>query len=152
VLVVDGDALCACDFADTEGRMRELLVRRYGALSLDPTSDPHGFSSQLRAYFQGDQHSLEDIPVTLGGTPFQQLVWSALRRIPVGTTLTYAQLAAELGQPTAYRGVGAANARNPAGIVVPCHRLLGSDGSLTGYSGGTWRKRWLLEHEGVHVR
>lgn len=151
LLVADGDLLCACDFADTESRMIELLERRYGDVCLVPIADPNGFSSRLRDYLAGDLHAVEAVPVSLAGTPFQQTVWSALLQIPVGTAMTYAELAAELGRPTAYRAVGTANSLNPIGIVVPCHRLIGSDGSLTGYSGGIWRKRWLLEHEGVEV-
>ena len=89
------------------------------------------------------------IPVDPGGTPFQARVWRALRRIPAGTTRSYGQIARKLGQPTALRAVGHANGRNPISIVVPCHRLVGADGSLTGYGGGLARKRWLLEHEGA---
>ena len=86
-----------------------------------------------------------------GGTPFQQTVWSALREIPVGTTRTYAQLAASIGRPSAPRAVGLANGQNPVSIVIPCHRLIGSSGALTGYAGGLERKRWLLRHEGARL-
>src|SRR4029079_5446383 len=86
-----------------------------------------------------------------GGTPFQQQVWTALRAIPAGTVLTYGELATQLGKQTAYRAVGMNNALNPIAIVVPCHRLVGANGTLTGYAGGLERKRWLLLHEGVRV-
>jgi methylated-DNA-[protein]-cysteine S-methyltransferase len=90
--------------------------------------------------------------VATGGTPFQRRVWSALREIPVGRTVSYGALAQQLGQPSAARAVGLANGRNPIGIVVPCHRVIGSNAALTGYAGGLARKRWLLEHEGVRLR
>lgn len=149
LVVVDGRRLCALDYADTEERMALLLRRRYGAYRLSEVSDPSGFSSRLRAYFDGDIGCLDTVPLSLGGTAFQQQVWTALRAIPPGSVLSYGQLAAKLGQPRAYRAVGMSNALNPIAIVVPCHRLLGVDGSLTGYAGGLARKRWLLRHEGV---
>ena len=93
--------------------------------------------------------ALDALPVAAGGTPFQQQVWALLRRIPVGTTTTYAAIAAEMGRPTAVRAVARANATNPVGIVVPCHRVIGTDGRLVGYAGGLHRKRWLLAHEGA---
>ena len=85
------------------------------------------------------------------GTPFQRAVWAALRRIPAGETLSYGQLAAQIGKPKAVRAVGLANGSNPVGVVVPCHRVIGADGSLTGYGGGLPRKLWLLEHEGARL-
>jgi methylated-DNA-[protein]-cysteine S-methyltransferase len=148
VLVVDGEHLCSLDYADYEQRMMTLLQRRYGSVHLTQTADPCGFSSRVRAYLAGDYRCLDDIPVKTGGTPFQQQVWSALRTIPAGTTTTYGGLAALLGRPTAYRAVGAANALNPVAIVLPCHRVVGADASLTGYAGGLERKHWLLQHEG----
>ena len=151
LIVADGQRLCALDYADAEGRMACLLRRRYGDYRLAEAADPHGFSSRLRAYFDGDIGCLGTIPLSLGGTAFQQQVWTALRSIPPGSVLSYGQLAARLGQPRAYRAVGMSNALNPIAIVVPCHRLLGADGSLTGYAGGLARKRWLLRHEGVEL-
>jgi methylated-DNA-[protein]-cysteine S-methyltransferase len=103
----------------------------------------------LQRYFDGDIHALDDLPVELNGTAFQKGVWTALRRIPAGTTISYSTLAKRIGQRTAVRAVGAANGANPVAIVVPCHRVIGSDGSLTGYGGGLETKRWLLAHEGV---
>jgi len=87
------------------------------------------------------------VPVRAGGTPFQRVVWAALREIPPGRTTSYGQLAARLGRPGASRAVGLANGANPVAIAVPCHRVIGADGTLTGYGGGIERKRWLLEHE-----
>jgi methylated-DNA-[protein]-cysteine S-methyltransferase len=104
----------------------------------------------LRAYFAGDLHALDTIAVDpLGGTPFQRRVWLALRSIPAGTTVSYQMLARRIRAPKAMRAVGAANGANPVPIVLPCHRVIGADGSLTGYGGGLPRKRWLLRHEAV---
>jgi methylated-DNA-[protein]-cysteine S-methyltransferase len=101
---------------------------------------------QLDAYFNGVLHTFE-IPLDAVGSEFQQRVWRALRDIPYGETRSYGQIAASLGQPRASRAVGLANHQNPIAIVVPCHRVIGADGSLTGYGGGMNRKRWLLSHE-----
>ena len=103
----------------------------------------------LRRYFGGDVGALDTVPVELNGTPFQKTVWQALRRIPCGTTISYAELARRIGDPAAVRAVGTANGANPVAVIVPCHRVIGSNGNLTGYGGGLDRKQWLLEHEGV---
>jgi methylated-DNA-[protein]-cysteine S-methyltransferase len=147
MLVVDNGQLCSLDYQDYEQRMMTLLQRRYGPVHLTATTDPCGFSSQIQGYLAGDFRCLDDIPVNTGGTAFQQEVWTALRTIPVGTTTTYGKLALQVGRPTAYRAVGATNGLNPIAIVVPCHRVIGADTSLTGYAGGLDRKRWLLDHE-----
>lgn len=112
--------------------------------------DPAGFeevTDQLRAWFAGERTAFDVRTDPVIGTPFQRRVWAALDEIGYGRTATYAEVAAAVGQPTAVRAVGAANARNPLCIVVPCHRVVGADGSLTGYSGGIERKSWLLDHE-----
>ena len=101
---------------------------------------------QLKEYFARDRRDF-DLAVTLHGTPFQRKVWEQLKKIPCGETLSYGQLATRILQPTASRAVGLANGRNPVSIVIPCHRVIGADGSLTGYGGGIERKQWLLEHE-----
>ena len=103
---------------------------------------------QLQEYFQGQRQSFT-LPLAPPGTPFQQRVWQELQRIPFGTTLTYRELAQCLGMPQAARAVGHANGRNPLAIVIPCHRLIGSDGHLRGYAGGIILKQRLLQHEGV---
>lgn len=111
-------------------------------------TDPSGILDSLEAYFAGDLTALDDVPVRFDrGTPFQREVWNALRTIPVGQTISYAELALRVGRPTAYRAVGAANGQNPIGVVVPCHRVIAADGTLGGYAGGLDRKRWLLAHE-----
>jgi methylated-DNA-[protein]-cysteine S-methyltransferase len=104
------------------------------------------FTSQLDAYFAGELQQF-DVPLSLEGTPFQQRVWEALQGIPYGTTASYGELASRVGNPNASRAVGLANGRNPVAIIVPCHRVIGAGGSLTGYGGGLERKSWLLEHE-----
>lgn len=106
---------------------------------------------QLAEYFAGSRTTFA-IPLEPAGTPFQRRVWDALRAIPYGTTLSYSELARRLGDVRATRAVGAANGRNPIPIIVPCHRVVGADGSLTGFGGGLDRKRWLLEHEGALMR
>ena len=151
LLVSDGKRLCALDYADYENRMLTLLRRHYADFQLRETIDPQGFSSRISTYLAGDITCINRIPVNTGGTAFQQHVWSALRTIPPGTVLTYGELAAQLGKPTASRAVGMTNALNPIAIVVPCHRLVGANGALTGYAGGLERKRWLLQHEGVRI-
>jgi methylated-DNA-[protein]-cysteine S-methyltransferase len=115
-----------------------------------PQADPLGATSRLRAYFDGDLDAIERLPArAAAGSPFQRRVWEELRRIPRGTTRSYGEVAARIGRPGAGRAVGMANHRNPLGVVVPCHRVVGADGSLTGYAGGLQRKRWLLIHEGA---
>ena len=104
---------------------------------------------QLDAYFSGRRTDF-DVPLRMHGTEFQRRVWDGLTRIPYGETWSYAQLAGKVGNPRACRAVGLANGRNPVAIIVPCHRVIGANGTLTGYGGGLDRKRWLLEHEARH--
>jgi methylated-DNA-[protein]-cysteine S-methyltransferase len=139
------------DWADCEPRMRRLLVRHHGQIEPKAAVVPKPLKAALRAYFEGDLTSLDAVACATGGTPFQRTVWAALRGIPAGTTLSYGALAQRIGKPAAVRAVGLANGANPISLVVPCHRVIGADGSLTGYGGGIERKRWLLRHEGVAV-
>lgn len=108
-------------------------------------------AEQLHDYFEGRRHNF-DLPLAPAGTPFQCAAWEALARIPFGETRSYAQQAAALGRPTATRAVGAANGRNPLPIVLPCHRVIGANGALTGFGGGIEVKRWLLDFEQAHRR
>jgi methylated-DNA-[protein]-cysteine S-methyltransferase len=152
ILVADRDGnLRATDWTDHEPRMHNFLQRHYGndGFTLTPTRNPGGLSHAITNYFAGDLTAIDNLPVKTNGTPFQRQVWQALRQIPLGTTTSYGELANRIGRPTAVRAVGLANGSNPIGIVVPCHRVIGSNGSLTGYGGGMERKRWLLEHEGA---
>lgn len=139
--------LCALGFADRWPRLERALRRRFPGVELRPGGALDDFLGPLGAYFGGDFAALDALGVDPGGTPFQQRVWSALRAIPCGRTVSYAQLARSIGAPSALRAAGLANASNPVSIVVPCHRVIGSDGRLTGYGGGIERKRWLLAHE-----
>jgi methylated-DNA-[protein]-cysteine S-methyltransferase len=104
-------------------------------------------AAQLEAYFDGTLENF-DLPLNAAGTAFQRAVWHELSLIPFGEVTTYGEIARRVGKPTGSRAVGAANGRNPIAIVVPCHRVIGADGTLTGYAGGMWRKQWLLKHEG----
>lgn len=106
---------------------------------------------QLQAYFAGERQTF-DLPLAPQGSSFQRGVWAELEKIPFGVTCSYGEIAKRLGQPRASRAVGLANGRNPISIVVPCHRVIGANGTLTGYGGGIERKRWLLRHEGVAVK
>jgi len=143
----------ALDFHDFEPRMRRLLRFHYGAegddFAIEDRAAPAAIRRAISDYFLGDLCAINSISVTTGGTSFQREVWAALRTIQAGTTLSYGALARQLGRPKSVRAVGLANAANPVAIVVPCHRVIGTDGSLTGYGGGISRKRWLLLHEGV---
>lgn len=147
--VADAQALCGLDFVDCEVRLTQLLSRRFGDVVLRREGDPLGIGEKIADYFAGDVHALDAVPVNPGGTEFQRTVWSVLRSIPAGSTRSYAEVAAAIGRPAAPRAVGGANARNPVAIVIPCHRLVGSNAALTGYAGGLERKRWLLRHEGA---
>ena len=147
VVVAREEKLVAVSFRDRSDDLVRQLEQRFGALAFEERPDPGGIVRRLRAYFAGDLAVLDTIPADPGGTPFQARVWAELRKIPVGSTVSYSELARRTDTPDAVRAVGAANGRNPISLVVPCHRLIGGDGSLTGYGGGLWRKRWLLRHE-----
>ncbi len=156
IVIADSDgALRTIDWTDHEARMKLLLDRYYGQsrkggrYTLTPRRDPGGLTSAMRRYFKGEIGVLKDLSVATSGPAFQTSVWKALRRIKDGTTISYAELAHRIGKPKAVRAAGLANGQNPISIVVPCHRVIGSDGSLTGYGGGLHRKQWLLAHEGV---
>jgi methylated-DNA-[protein]-cysteine S-methyltransferase len=143
--------LRALNWEDREERMQRELARIYRRQppQLVSGAAPAATRRALRSYFAGKLQAIDEIPVETGGTPFQSDVWRALRAIPAGKTLSYGRMASRLKCPLAVRAVGFANGSNPISLVIPCHRLIGSDGSLTGYGGGLERKRWLLEHEGV---
>jgi methylated-DNA-[protein]-cysteine S-methyltransferase len=157
LLIVDDEAgrLCIVEWSDRKlafPRALKRLARHFGKggrkVKLVPARDRFGHKTALKAYFRGERDAIDKLPVAAAGTPFENKVWQALRRIPCGTTLSYAELARRIGRPAAVRAVGFANGSNPISIVVPCHRVIGSDGRLTGYGGGLERKFWLLQHEG----
>ncbi len=159
--------LRALEWADFHHRLMQLLARHYGPEISSALISPQimksdakkGFSltqdsvdvsvrQRIQDYFAGDLHAIDTLPVATAGTEFQRRVWQMLRTIPCGQIMTYGQMAAQLGNPGASRAVGLANGSNPISVVVPCHRVIGSNGTLTGYAGGVERKKWLLIHEG----
>jgi methylated-DNA-[protein]-cysteine S-methyltransferase len=154
LLVIDEEErLRAADWEDHEHRLWQLLRRHYRA-GVELRDAPERRSAAwraLQAYFEGELGAIDEIATATNGTAFQLTVWEALRRIPVGRAVSYQALADTIGRPSATRAVGLANGSNPISIVVPCHRVIGANGSLTGYGGGLERKRWLLAHEGLEL-
>jgi len=151
VVAVRGGRLCALAFDESWPRKRAALERRFGEVEWRRAKDPGGVARALRRYFDGDIEALARIAVDPGGTPFQRAIWTKLRRVPAGRTVSYGELARAAGYPRAVRAVGAANGSNPVGLVIPCHRVIGSSGKLVGYGGGLDRKKWLLAHEGSSI-
>jgi methylated-DNA-[protein]-cysteine S-methyltransferase len=150
LLVTDeAGVLRALDFHDHEARMLRLLRTHYGSMALANGAAPGEVTSNLRRYFDGELSALRSIAWATAGTPFQRSVWNALVAIPAGQTRGYGELARLLGAPNASRAVGLANGANPVALVVPCHRVIGASGKLTGYASGLHRKDWLLRHEGA---
>jgi methylated-DNA-[protein]-cysteine S-methyltransferase len=143
----DAGRLRALDWAEKEARLVRQMQEAYAPLVPVTGAAPPAVRHAFGAYFEGELHALGTIPWRAAGSAFQLAVWTALTTIPVGETLSYSELAVRLGNPRAVRAVGLANGSNPISIVVPCHRVIGADGSLTGYGGGLDRKRWLLQHE-----
>ena len=144
-----GERLVALGFKDHWARLKRDLEKRFGSVELVPDAKGGQAGNALRRYLGGDLAALEALEVDTRGTPFQEKVWSRLRKIPAGATCSYADLARAVGKPSAVRAVAGANARNPVSLVVPCHRVIAKDGKLSGYGGGVPRKRWLLTHEGA---
>lgn len=147
-LLHDGNGLLwAAEFSETPDRLQTTLHRYFPApVTYAPLPAP--LQQAFNAYFGGDLQALAAIETGAVGSAFERRVWRELRTIPAGSTRSYAEIARQLGEPGASRAVGVANSRNPLAIVVPCHRVIGADGSLTGYAGGLHRKEWLLRHEG----
>jgi methylated-DNA-[protein]-cysteine S-methyltransferase len=148
LLARDG-VMLLLEFADAEGRVAREMKLRFGDVELFATDNPFGFSEKIKDYFAGNLAAIDGIPTDGGGTEFHRRVWAGLKLIPCGTTITYGELAKSLGDKNAMRAVGLANGRNPIAVVVPCHRVVGANGSMTGYGGGIARKEWLLRHEGA---
>lgn len=151
LLAVDGQGhLRSLDWEDHGDRQIRLLKRFAGGqIELVEGTAPAAMRGAIDAYFAGDLQALTRVPWRSGGTAFQLRCWDALCAIPAGSVSTYGAQALRIDSPKAMRAVGLANGCNPVGVVVPCHRVIGANGSLTGYGGGLWRKRWLLRHEGV---
>jgi methylated-DNA-[protein]-cysteine S-methyltransferase len=149
IVADEGGKLRAVEWTEHDDRMHRSFRLHYGedGYALKKARNPAGLSAALRAYFDGELTAIDGLKVATGGTDFQKSVWKALRAIPCGETISYAALAQRVGRPKAVRAVGHANGDNPISVVVPCHRVIGTNGSLTGYGGGIARKRWLLAHE-----
>lgn len=153
LIVTDADGtLRALDFDDYRSRMDRLLNRHYGPVDLTDGPVPSSVHRALTAYFDGDLAAVDTVPTATNGTDFQKRVWAELRRLRPGEISSYGAMAIRIGRPAAVRAMGLANGANPIAIIVPCHRVIGADGSLTGYGGGLHRKEWLLRHEGAGIR
>ncbi len=149
IMVYDEGILCALEFGEYEARCYKILAKNYPDYRLIQEPDPFGFRIILTRYLSGDTAALNDVNVIMNGTEFQKRIWQALREIPSGSTISYSGLARQIGRPKAVRALGYANSLNPIALVIPCHRVIGKNGSLTGYAGGLARKTWLLRHEGA---
>ena len=152
VLTHDGEALWNIAFEDREERRTVELARHAPGAVVRPLRQRSAFSAALAAYVNGDLGAIEALRVADMGTPFQRKAWAGLRKVPAGQTLSYGEQATRIGHPGAARAVGRANGLNPVSIVVPCHRLVASDGALVHYGGGIERKRWLIDHEARHAK
>ena len=157
-IIADGEQLCMLDFADNEARVERLLKRRYGAFStlksIPLKADVLDMQSRLARYFDGDWTAFDGLKpdqAATAGTDFQRQVWAQLNTIPVGTTLSYSEVATAINRPRAAQAVGCANSNNPLVIIVPCHRVIGENGELRGFTGGIVRQEALLKHEGLRL-
>ena len=139
--------LCLLDFNENRDRSNKLLKKRFGEFETREVENLSGIREMLERYFKGDWRAFEDIELDAGGTDFQQSVWNRLKAISTGDTMSYDQLAREVGRPESIRAVAGANASNPVSIIIPCHRVIGKNGAMRGYAGGVERKIWLLKHE-----
>ena len=150
VCVTDRDRMHLLEFVERRAlptEMRRLSKAAHGRIGLGRTAMTDRVETQLAAYFAKESCSF-DLALAQNGTPFQNLVWAELMRIPMGVTVSYSELARRMGRPEATRAIARANGANQIAVVIPCHRVLGADGALTGYGGGLWRKEALLRHEG----
>lgn len=148
--VVMGDALCVLEFSDCPELIGQVL-RRFGDYEKQTKANPLNIRNHVAAYFKGEKNSFAGLKLDTGGTTFQKSVWQALGRIPHGQTISYRQLAHAVRRPKAHRAVGSANGKNPIAIIIPCHRVIASNGALAGYAGGVERKAQLLALEGANL-
>lgn len=149
ILVARDGVVLLLEFEDATDRVTRQMTARFGEVDLQAASNPFGIADVLRDYFAGNLAAIDNLITDGGGTEFERKVWAELRRIPLGSTISYGELAKRIGSPNGMRAVGLANGKNPIAIVVPCHRVIGANGSMTGYGGGIARKEWLLRHEGA---
>jgi len=146
-VVTKGLILCGITFEGHGASTRAWMEKRFGEIAIEQHDSLGEVTDRITAYFAGDIRAVESLPVDTGGTTFQLLVWEALRKIKPGTTASYTEVAKTIGRENAARPVGMATGRNPIPIVIPCHRVIASDGTLGGSGGGLERKKWLLSHE-----
>ncbi|HXV76330.1 MAG TPA: methylated-DNA--[protein]-cysteine S-methyltransferase, partial [Candidatus Polarisedimenticolaceae bacterium] len=151
VVVTRGGVVCAIAFGRRYDGLERGLERRFARIDWSDAPADGAATTALGRYFDGDVRALEPLAADPGGSPFQRAVWDVLRRIPPGETRSYLDVARRVGKPDAVRAVARANATNPVPLIIPCHRVIGADGSLTGFGGGLDRKRWLLRHEAAGV-
>lgn len=147
IIVSSGNGLCVVEFADDRQQLIHKLEKKFNGhlnTGIDPIIEK--CKIQLTEYFNGKRKEF-DIPFDLSGSDFQKKVWNLLGSIPYGKTISYLDFSKKYGDPKAIRAIASANGDNPLAIIIPCHRVIGSDGSLIGYAGGLARKQWLLEHE-----
>ena len=149
ILVARDGVVLLLEFEDATDRVAREMKARFGEVDLQPTDNPFGIPDVVRDYFAGNLTAIDRLITDGGGTAFERTVWAELRRIPLGTTISYGELAKRINNPNGMRAVGLANGKNPIAIVVPCHRVIGANGSMTGYGGGIARKEWLLRNEGA---
>ena len=149
ILVARDGVLLLLEFEDATGRVEREMKMRFKNFEMQPVTNPFGLTDIMRDYFTGNIRAIDNILTDGGGTVFEKSVWAELRKIPAGVTVSYGSIARKLGDINMSRAVGTANGHNPISIVVPCHRVIGADGSMTGYGGGIHRKEWLLRHEGA---
>ena len=150
-MAAQGDQLVFLDFNDNQPRIEKLLKKRYPDYQLVNKPNLLNMHQRLDRYFKGEWDCFDGVTLNTGGTDFQRTVWQALKRIPVGAAISYDHLASNISKPKAVRAAASANANNPIAIIIPCHRVIGKDGSLRGYAGGVDRKLWLLQHEGAMI-
>jgi methylated-DNA-[protein]-cysteine S-methyltransferase len=149
LVATDDTAVRMLHFGDDANAALRALRRWYGDVAATERRERLGVRDRLDAYFAGAFDAFDGLPLATNGTAFQEMVWAALRQIAPGSTRSYGELAVQIGAPGAARAVGLANGANPIALIVPCHRVIGADRSLTGFGGGLPRKAWLLRHEGV---
>jgi methylated-DNA-[protein]-cysteine S-methyltransferase len=149
ILVARDGTVLLLEFEEAEDRITREMKARFMDYDLQSTPDPFGISSAITDYFSGKLQAIDNLLADGGGTAFETRVWNELRRIPCGETISYGELAKRIDNKNAMRAVGLANGKNPIAVIVPCHRVIGKDGSMTGYGGGLHRKEWLLKHEGA---
>ncbi len=147
ILVARNGVVLLLEFEEVTGRIERQMKSRFKDFELQSASNPFGISAAVSDYFSGNLQAIDNLLADGSGTGFETRVWKELRNIPCGETISYGELAKRIGNTNAMRAVGLANGKNPIAVIVPCHRVIGKDGSMTGYGGGLHRKEWLLKHE-----